>query len=120
MASGDEPESPLHWSWAAIITDPVRLVVLRSLCELRAATVAELCEHCHSSEPTVRRHLDTLRALGLIRDHPGERDGMTPGRPARHFNLDAEAAMKICALFDLLKDPLVSTPEPERIPCRAR
>lgn len=101
-----------HWSWMAILTDPVRLVVLRALCEMRTATTAELRERCHSSDPTVRRHLEALEALGLVREQPGERDGLTPGRPARTFTLDAEAARRARALFEVLSEPLVPVSAP--------
>lgn len=103
----------------AVLTDPVRLAILRGLCELRTATTTELRERCHTSDPTVRRHLEALEALGLVREQPGERDGLTPGRPARRFTLDAEAATRVCALFEILSEPLVPAPEPERRPPRA-
>jgi DNA-binding transcriptional ArsR family regulator len=103
-----------------ILADPVRLFVLRGLCELECATIAELRVRCHSSDPTVRRHLEALEALGLVREQPGERDGLTPGRPARTFTLDAEAATKARAMFELLREPLVPTPEPDPQPPRDR
>src|SRR3954471_10460686 len=81
-------EQPLHWSWTAVLTDPVRLAVLRGLCDLGTATTAELRPRCHTSDPTIRRHLEALEALGLVREQPGEREGLTPGRPASRFTLD--------------------------------
>jgi predicted ArsR family transcriptional regulator len=113
-------EDQLDPSWMAILTDPVRLSVLRGLCQLEAATTAELCSLCHTSDPTVRRHLEALEALGLVRAKPAEGDGMTPGRPARRFRLDADAAASLCALFDLLSEPLVPTLEPAQRPLRGR
>jgi predicted ArsR family transcriptional regulator len=109
-----------HWSWAPILTDSVRLAILRGFCELGTATAAELCERCHSSDPTVRRHLEALEALGLVREVPGERDGVTPGRPARRFTLDADAARRVCALFRLLGEPFVPMPAPAPPPPAAR
>lgn len=106
------PDTTLHWSWAAILTDPVRMAVLRGLCDLRTATIAELRDRCHTSDPTVRRHLDSLEVLGLVREQPGERDGLTPGRPARRFTIDGTAATRLRALFDVLSEPLVPSPAP--------
>jgi predicted ArsR family transcriptional regulator len=103
----------VHRSWAAILTDPVRLGLMQGLSEIGTATTPELAERCHTSDPTVRRHLEALKAFGLVREQPGERDGLTPGRPARRFTLSPEAATKMRALFDLLTEPLVPNPEPE-------
>jgi DNA-binding transcriptional ArsR family regulator len=111
-----EADEPLHWSWAAILTDPVRLAVLRALSELQSATIAELRCRCHASERTVRRHLEALGALGLVLEQPGERDGLSPGRPGRRFVLDAEVGTRVSALFELLREPLVTTPPPAQLP----
>jgi DNA-binding transcriptional ArsR family regulator len=106
----------IHWSWSAVISDPVRLSILRALCELGTATMAELLPGCHTSERTVRRHLDALAALGLVSEEPGERDGLTPGRPAGRFILDGEVARRARPLFRLLSQPLApwlpAGPEP--------
>lgn len=110
----------LHWSWAAVLTDPVRLAVLRALCGLRTATIAELRRRCHTSDRTVRRHLEALEALGLVNEQPGERDGLTPGRPASRFTLDPDAAERLGALFEVLSDPLLPTPAPDPPPPAAR
>jgi DNA-binding transcriptional ArsR family regulator len=104
----------------AILSDPVRLSVVRALCRLQAATTAELRDLCHTSDPTVRRHLAALEALGLVLEQPAEPDGMTPGRPARRFTLDAQAAARLCQLFRLLSEPLVSMPAPAQPPSAAR
>jgi DNA-binding transcriptional ArsR family regulator len=113
-----------HWSvnamldasWTAVLTDPVRLSVLRCLCRLRIATIAELTDLCHTSDPTVRRHLEALETLGLVHEQRAEADGVTPGRPARRFMLDPDAATRLCALFDLISVPLVPTPQPAQPP----
>jgi predicted ArsR family transcriptional regulator len=105
-------ENPLHTSWAAILTDPVRLSVLCGLCDLETATIADLREVCHTSDPTVRRHLEALEALGLVREEPAERDGISPGRPAKTFTIDPGAAVRLCTLFDLLSEPLLPVPLP--------
>lgn len=109
----EEPRAhPIDPSWAAILADPVRLSVVHALCRLQTATTAELKALSHTSDPTLRRHLEALEALGLVRELPGERDGTTPGRPARRFSLDADAAVRLCTVFLLLSEPLVTTPEP--------
>jgi DNA-binding transcriptional ArsR family regulator len=111
-------ENPLDWSWTAVLSDPVRLSVLHALCDLQTATTLELCRRCHSSDSTVRRHLDALEAIGLVREHPGERDGLTLGRPARRYTLDAVAGDKVRTLFELLSEPLVPTAAPAMQPPR--
>ena len=70
-------EDQLDPSWMAILTDPVRLSVLLGLCQLRAATTSQLRTMCHTSDPTLRRHLQALEALGIVRQEPAERDGVT-------------------------------------------
>jgi DNA-binding transcriptional ArsR family regulator len=97
----------------AILTDPVRLSVLRGLCHLGEATTAELREVCHTSDPTIRRHLTALETLALVREQPARRDGVSPGRPARRFVLDPDAGERLCALFELLSEPLVPTAGPD-------
>ena len=105
-------DDTLHPSWAAILTDPVRLSILRGLCRLGESTTAELQTLCHTSDPTLRRHLEALAALEIVRQVPGESDGLTPGRPARRFRIDPDAVVRLCALFELLREPLVPTPAP--------
>jgi predicted ArsR family transcriptional regulator len=112
----ETPDSSVHSSWSSVLTDPVRLAVLRALCELGTTTIANLKVTCHTSDPTVRRHLEALEAFGLVREEPGERDGLTPGRPPRRFTLDSDAAARVCVLFDLLSEPLVPTPAPDLLP----
>lgn len=103
----------MHSSWSAILIDPVRLGVLRGLCEAGMTTAAELARNCHTSNGAVRRHLEALEALGLVHERPGERDGLTPGRPASRFVVDAEAATRLRALFELLGEPLLPIPSRE-------
>lgn len=117
IVSGDEvSRDPFHWSWSAVLTDPVRLSILHTLCALQAATTLQLSRRCHSSDPTIRRHLEALEAIGLVREHPGKRDGLTPGRPASRYTLDARAADRVRALFELLNEPLVPIPAPDPPP----
>lgn len=106
----------LHWSWAAVLSDPVRLSVLEGLCELETANATELGACCHASDRTLRRHLEALEELGLVREQPGERDGVTPGRPPSRFSVDARARERIRALLAVIREPLVPTPAPARLP----
>jgi len=82
------------------------LVVLRSLCKLGAATTSELSRESHTSDRTTRRHLEALVALGVVQEHVGESDGITPGRPASRFALDGDAQEQVSTLFGLLSEPL--------------
>lgn len=104
----------------AIRTDPVRISVLGGLCHLGTATTAELCRECHTSDATVRRHLEALEALGLIREQPAEGDGVSPGRPARGFTIDPEAAARLRTLFELLSEPLLPIAAPPQPPSPLR
>lgn len=109
-----ETVNELDPSWVAILSDPARLSLLHGLCQLEAATIVELRKMCHTSDPTVRRHLEALVALGLVREEPAERDRITSGRPPKRFVLAADAADRLCALFRLLSEPLVPMPAPAR------
>jgi predicted ArsR family transcriptional regulator len=112
--------SEIDPSWAAILSDPARLSLLHGLCQREAATIAELRRVCHSSDPTVRRHLEALEALGLVREEPAERDGITSGRPAKRFVIASDAADRLSVLFQLLSEPLVPMTAPEHRPPPAR
>jgi predicted ArsR family transcriptional regulator len=80
--------------------------VISALCELGTATGAELSQRSHSSERTVRRHLQALTAAGLVRELPTGSDGETPGRPARRFALQPRVRRRAAGLFALLSRPL--------------
>jgi predicted ArsR family transcriptional regulator len=97
----------VHPSWLAVLSDPVRLNLLRCLAETEAAmTSGDLAPRAHTSERTVRRHLDALVELGLAEERRGQSDGETRGRPAASFALAAPARQAISALFELLSQPL--------------
>ncbi|HEX6780614.1 MAG TPA: helix-turn-helix domain-containing protein [Solirubrobacterales bacterium] len=103
----------VHASWHAVLSDPVRLNLLRCLCEVEAAvTSGELAPRAHTSERTVRRHLDALVELGLADERRGQSDGETPGRPAASYSLHAGTRRQARALFDLLSQPLGRSPSP--------
>lgn len=111
-ADSTVPES-FHWSWGSVLTDPVRLAVLRALCDLGTATAADLGSRCHTSDRTVRRHLRAMKALGLVHEQLGERDGLTPGRPASRFTIDVDTAVRIRSLLAVLREPLEPKPAPD-------
>jgi predicted ArsR family transcriptional regulator len=74
-------------SWVDVVAEPVRLQILRSLCEVPEATASELAERSPASYQTLRRHLQALETSGVIRTRPGVSDGETCGRPAARFSL---------------------------------
>jgi predicted ArsR family transcriptional regulator len=100
-------DSVVHSSWLDVLTDPVRLGILRTLSQKGVARTADLMSSTHTSERTLRRHLDALVAVGVVRELRGESDGQTPGRPASRFALEARIQERAEALFTLLEGPLV-------------
>lgn len=101
---------PIHPSWLTVLTDPVRLTLLQSLCEFETATISELSRQTHASETTLRRHLEAIAALGLMQAHHGESDSERPGRPATRFSLEWEARDRLEALFEVISEPLAPAP----------
>jgi len=94
-----------------VIADPIRLSILRSLSRVEEATTSDLATLGQASSQTLRRHLDALVALGVIREHPAQSDGETPGRPAARYSLPGEVRESVCAVFDapaLEPEPRVS------------
>lgn len=89
-------------SWLAVLSDPVRLSLLRCLCEVEAASAAELAPRAHTGERTARRHLEALVGLGLAEELEGRSDGETPGRPAASYALPGAVRERALALFELL------------------
>lgn len=86
--------------WIAAVADPTRIHILRSLSRGEIATAAELATTIATSPQTLRRHLEALVISGVLREHPGESDGATPGRPASRFSLSRpEAGESIRRLF---------------------
>lgn len=76
--------------WLDGVADPVRLQILRTLSEVTEATAAELASHSPASYQTLRRHLEALEAVGVIRARPGVSDGERSGRPAARFSLNPD------------------------------
>lgn len=87
--------------WIDFVADPVRLQILRSLSEVTEATAADLALWGQSSNQTLRRHLEALVTLGVIRERAGESDGQTPGRPAARFSLSADVRESVRAAFGI-------------------
>jgi DNA-binding transcriptional ArsR family regulator len=82
-------------AWLQGIANPVRLQIVRWLCEVDHATAAELTRGCQTDEQTLRRHLGALVDYGLIAERSGESDGETPGRPPTRFSLHPEVRSNI-------------------------
>lgn len=105
--SSEDPAGP---SWFDVVSNPVRLAVVRSLTDCHHATAMELVRRSNASAPTVRRHLERLVALGVVREHTGEGDGLTPGRPAAQFSLPPDLRQAATALLQILAAPIDSFP----------
>jgi DNA-binding transcriptional ArsR family regulator len=86
----DGNDGPRTARWLEVIADPVRLTILRSLSQVEEATASDLATWSQASSQTLRRHLEALVSLGVIREHPARSDGETPGRPPARFSLPAE------------------------------
>jgi predicted ArsR family transcriptional regulator len=113
--------SKVHPSWLAVLSDPVRLNLLRCLCEAETAmSSGELAPRAHTGERTVRRHLEALVELGLAEERRGQSDGETPGRPAAAYTLVAAARQQAQTLFDLLSRPFGPSPPPSSAPPAGR
>ena len=86
--------------WLDVIADPVRLQILRTLSQVTEATASELAARSQASYQTLRRHLEALEAVDVIRARPGESDGETSGRPAARFRLSPDVRESFCSAFD--------------------
>ena len=86
--------------WLEVIADPIRLGILRSLSQVREATIADLADWGQASSQTLRRHLEALVTLGVIDEHPARSDGETPGRPAARFSLPHEVSRSVRSIFE--------------------
>ena len=93
------PAEGLQPHWIDVIADPVRLQILRSLCQVGEATAAELANESPASHQTLRRHLEALEASGVILAKPGASDGETLGRPPARFELSPEMRESVRAAF---------------------
>jgi predicted ArsR family transcriptional regulator len=88
-------------AWIGAIADPVRLAILRSLIAVGDATVAEPIAFGSASSQTIRRHLESLVAVGIVAERTGESDGETAGRPASRFSLQPEVREGVRVFLDL-------------------
>ncbi len=107
----DRRDDPLDWITA--VADPTRVHILRSLSRVRTATASDLAASIAASHQTLRRHLEAMVVTGVLREHPAESDGRTPGRPASRFSLSPENGESIRQLFG-------SVPRPGTMPPRRR
>jgi DNA-binding transcriptional ArsR family regulator len=96
-----ETKPPAVTRWLEVIADPVRLGILRSLGEVKEATISDLAAWGQASSQTLRRHLEALVSLGVIREHPARSDGETPGRPAARFSLANDVRESVQAVFEI-------------------
>jgi predicted ArsR family transcriptional regulator len=90
----------------AVFADPIRLTILQLLHRRDTASVRELAAAAHSSDRTLRRHLDALIAMGIAHEVEGERESIRPGRPPNVFLLDPAVREDLGALFAILERPL--------------
>jgi DNA-binding transcriptional ArsR family regulator len=88
-----------------VIADPIRLTILRSLSQVEEATASDLATWSQASSQTLRRHLEALVSLGVIREHPARSDGETPGRPPARFSLPAEMRDSVRAVLAPGREP---------------
>lgn len=100
------PTPVIHPTWFAVLTNPGRLRILQSLTIRNDVSVADLLAHSHMSDHALRRHLAAMVELGIVRVHRENRDGLTRGRPAARFILDATVRENAIPLFRLLERPL--------------
>lgn len=91
--------TPEATRWLEVIADPIRLGILRSLSQVAEATTSDLATWGAASSQTLRRHLEVLVSLEVIREHPAQSDGETPGRPAARFSLPLEVQESVRAIF---------------------
>lgn len=101
-------ERAVHPSWLDILGDPIRVKLLEQLADGSEASAAELSERIKASETAMRRHLETMVALGIAIERQGERDGLSPGRPAARYRLAPKVRERAARLLALLADPLAS------------
>jgi len=94
----EQTGTPVGARWLEVVADPVRLGILRSLSEVTEATASELATRGPASNQTLRRHLEVLVALEVIREHPPRRDGERPGRPATRFSLPRDIRESVRSL----------------------
>lgn len=86
--------------WLDVVADPVRLQILRTLCQVTEATAAELASHSPASYQTLRRHLEALETVGVVRARPGVSDGESCGRPAARFSLSPTLRESVRSAID--------------------
>lgn len=96
----------VHHTWLPVLTDPVRLTLLRLLHQYEITSVRELAEMAHTSNRTLRRHLEALIALGFVREVEADWESISAGRPASRFLLSPRVRRGLDDLFAVLSHPL--------------
>jgi DNA-binding transcriptional ArsR family regulator len=86
----ERPQRQPRPHWLEAVADPVRLRILRCLSEHARATVPEIARAADASRQTVRRHLDSLVAFGVVTRVPGLSNGERVGRPATIYHLASD------------------------------
>lgn len=97
-------------SWLEVFAYPVRYDIVRSLVESPNASASELAAKSNISDATLRHHLRELVSLGLVHEHRGVKDSVTPGRPAARFSLYPEVREAARALLEILTQPVDTWP----------
>jgi predicted ArsR family transcriptional regulator len=96
----------MHPSWLDVLGDPIRIRLLEQLLNMGEASAVELGSKIDASEPALRRHLETLVALGIASERRAVTDGVKPGRPATKYRLLPNVRERTVELFTLLTEPL--------------
>jgi len=98
----------IHRSWLDVLGDPIRIRLLEQLAAGEEVSAAELSERVNAGEAALRRHLETMVALGLAVERRGASDGLSPGRPAARYRLLPDVRERVARLLALLEAPLAS------------
>jgi predicted ArsR family transcriptional regulator len=91
--------------WRLVLISPIRVHIVLYLNTMGPATVAEMAASSGTSERSLRDHLEALVELDLVQEHDTECDGLTKGRPARRFFLEAAVEESAGALLKVLSRP---------------
>jgi DNA-binding transcriptional ArsR family regulator len=111
-APSEGNDGPRTARWLEVIADPIRLAILRSLSHVEEATASDLADWSQASSQTLRRHLEALVSLGVIREHPARSDGESPGRPPARFSMPAETRASVRSVLATSEPAPASSPGP--------
>jgi len=85
-------------AWIQGVADPVRLTLVHTLALSGPATVAQLAACIDSSHATIRRHLGSMVALGIISQMQQDADGSS-GRPAVEYELPSAVRSSVSGVL---------------------